>query len=995
LNLTNGTLDLGTNLIVTSIGGTGGSILNNQTTNASQLFVLGASTVNSLISGKVALSVLGGTVRLNAANTYSNGTTLASGAVLAFGSGAANAGSVAIIASNGAALNMPNTGSSSSAPNTPVKTVDGAQVTFTSSTTANAWAGQFTGSAVATNIYSGGNMTISGSNSFSGFLGTVIVTNGEVRWFNAACGGDNTTFYFVNGGGSFARDNVDIIRLGALFGNGVITMPSVSQPATYYIGAKPIDSVYSGSISGSNNIVKAGTNRLTLNGVIFTTNTDNATYTNYLYNSSIITYVNNTTISNGVLALVTPNTLTNSPNVTLAGTNAVLDATQMGYVSNLLDITSTPTNSFLVTNGIFTVVPGQILGGFGTVRGLVVNNGTIDPGLANSGGNLVLTNDLMVNSGATLGFDLSDDATGAVKANDQLIVYSNITLSGSITIAINALNGGIRSGTYPLIRYSGSLSNESGVVPNGLIPNFTLGGSYQALPGTMVLSNTPGVVILTVTNSAARNLTWTGDGVGNLWDVANSVTWLAGATPTNFYQVDSVRFTDSGAANPTVYLVGALAPSSLVVSNSNVYSFGSNGTIVSLTSLLKQGSGTLILSNGANSYTGGTLISNGVLNVGADSGGNQNDQALGTGVATVNGATAELRFGGNAGAVVNHFVSTPITMMNGGIVKAQDGVQHLTNSTVTLGAGGGVLQTVFVTKDLVLDSPLVGAGNLTVSVPGGFTGGRVVLNHGTNTLSGNITIAANGILALVNAAGITNSPVIDDQPGGILDATLRTGNTWTLQTGQTLYGNGVVRASVAVAAAGSIVSPGEPGALGTLTITNTVSTNTLATVTLAGTTVMELNRASSPNSDRLVCGTNNFGGTLTVNNLGGTLQAGDTFTLFVSTNKASFAVTNLPALGSGLVWSNSLAINGKLAVVATVNTNPTNITFSVSGNVLTLTWPPDHTGWRLLAQTNALSIGLVPSTNAWVTVPNSANVNTTNITVNPANGTVFYRLVYP
>jgi len=998
LNLTNGTLDLGTNLTVASIGGTGGGILNNQNTGASsRLFVQGSSTVNTLISGKVALTVLGGTVRLNAANTYSNGTTLASGAGLAFGSGAANAGSAAIVASNNATLNQPNTGSSSSAPNTPVNTVDGAQVTFTSSATANTWAGQFTGSATATNIYSGGNMSISGSNSFSGFLGTAIMTNGGVRWFNAASGGDNTIFYFVNGGGCFARDNVDIIRLGALFGNGAITGPSVSQPATYYIGAKPIDSVYSGSISGSNNIVKAGTNRLTLNGVIITTNTDSATYTNYLYNPSIIAYLNNTTISNGVLALVAPNTLTNSPNVTLSGTNAVLDATQMGYVSNLLSIDDgiTPTNSFLVTNGIFTVVPGQTLGGFGTVKGLVVNDGTIAPGLANSGGNLILTNNLIVDNGATLAFDLSDDATGAVKPNDQLIVSSNINLSGSITIAINALNGGIRSGTYPLIRYSGSLSNESGVVPNGPISNFTLGGNYHMLPGTFVLTNTPGVVVLTVTNSGARNLTWAGDGVGNLWDVANSLTWLAGVNTTNFYQLDSVRFDDSGAANPTVYLVGALAPNSLVVSNSNIYSFGSNGTIVSLTSLIKQGPGTLILSNGANSYTGGTLISNGVLNVGADSGNNQNDQALGTGPVSVNGATAELRFGGNAGGVVNHSISNAITL-NGGIVKAQDGVQHLTNSTITVAAAGGTFQTVFSGKDLILDSPLVGTGNLTVSVPAGFTGGRVVLSNANNTISGAVAIATNGVLAMVSSAGISNSPTIDVQQGGFLDATLRTGNTWTLQSGQTLYGNGMVRALIAVAAAGSIVSPGEPGALGTLVITNAASTNLLASITLAGTTVMEINRASTPNSDRLVCGTNNFGGTLTVNNLGAALQQGDTFTLFTSvTNKSSFTVTNLPALGGGLAWNNTLGLNGKLTVVATINTNAFKLTNSVSGNVLTLSWPADHTGYRLQVQTNTLGAGLNPASNAWFTVPGSTGVNSTNFTINPGNGAVFYRLIYP
>ena len=48
-------------------------------------------------------------------------------------------------------------------------------------------------------------------------------------------------------------------------------------------------------------------------------------------------------------------------------------------------------------------------------------------------------------------------------------------------------------------------------------------------------------------------------------------------------------------------------------------------------------------------------------------------------------------------------------------------------------------------------------------------------------------------------------------------------------------------------------------------------------------------------------------------------------------------------------------------------------------------------GWRLQAQTNALSSGL--STNwAYVT---DGSVSSTNITVNSANPTVFYRLTYP
>ena len=303
-----------------------------------------------------------------------------------------------------------------------------------------------------------------------------------------------------------------------------------------------------------------------------------------------------------------------------------------------------------------------------------------------------------------------------------------------------------------------------------------------------------------------------------------------------------------------------------------------------------------------------------MLNVGSDSGGNQNDGALGTGPVSVVGPTAELRFGGNAGNVVNHLITNAITFF-GGIVKAQDGVQHLTNTPVTVSPLGGSFQTVFNTKDLVLDAPLVGTGTLMVSVPAGFTGGRVVLANGTNAFGGNLVLATNGMLALLGWAGISNVPSIDIQQGGILDASVRTNTAvlWTVLTNQTLRGNGTVRTTQMTLAAGSTLAPGEASSIGTLTVTNFGTTNTVAIMNFAGTNIVRLNRALAQNSDRLVSGTNNFGGTLVVTNIGAALIAGDTFTLYTSvTNKSSFAVTTLPALSSGLGWSNSLAINGKL-----------------------------------------------------------------------------------
>ena len=74
-----------------------------------------------------------------------------------------------------------------------------------------------------------------------------------------------------------------------------------------------------------------------------------------------------------------------------------------------------------------------------------------------------------------------------------------------------------------------------------------------------------------------------------------------------------------------------------------------------------------------------------------------------------------------------------------------------------------------------------------------------------------------------------------------------------------------------------------------------------------------------------------------------------------------------------------------------VNLTPTNIVATVTGNQMTLSWPSDHTGWTLQVQTNSLATGL--GTN-WVNVAGSTTTNQVSTTINPANGTVFYRLKY-
>ncbi len=967
VTINNATLDMDTNLIVTNLNGTGGGIVNSSA-RTNILTIQSGGEYGGVISGKIGLLINSGTQRLDGANTYSNGTIIAVGAGLSIGQGAANPGPGLIIASNNVSIGMPTAVSASSTFSPPITNVDGATVTFTSGETANSWGNAFFGSALTTNIFSGGAMSIGGALSFSNFLGTVIITNGTVRWFNASAGGDNTVFNFIGTGGCFARDNVDIIHLGALFGNGLITAPSVSFPATYWIGAKGIDSEYSGQITGSNNIVKVGADKLTLDG--FTAGiaaTDDATFTNFQFGSAL-TNTGFTTISNGVLVIAAPNDLTASTPITLANPTAVLDVTSMGFVSNFTDINNNP-DSAIVTNGFLTVqafteltsVP-QVLGGVGAIKGNgVTNNGTISPGFATQGGTLTISNALTVNTGATNSFGLSDDPTGLVTPSGVLNVGGTVTLSGSSFVGLNALNGFINPGTYTLMKY-GSLVNESGPVPTGPIPNFTLGGPLPATTrATLILSNGTGEVDLVVASLNSSNLVWTG-GVDlvaqstNTWDVAKSTAWNSpGPTPSQFFQQDSVTF-DATSANTNVVISNSVAPASITVNGANNYLFGGTGVIIGDGTLALNGPGNLTLTNGANTFRGGTIVNGGILKAGTESGANQNDLALGTGSVTIN-ANSELRFGGNGGGtVVNHFVTNAI-VVNGGTVTAADGAQHLTNSTVTVNAGGATFRTLFSTKNLVLDSPLGGTGNLTIVSATNTTAGQVILNNTNNTISGTVTVATNGNLALTGFAGLSNAPTIDVQQGGVLDFTAKSNLAWAVVSGQTLKGNGTVRGKSATINAGATVAPGIAGAIGTLTFTNSVTTN-FSVLTLNGTTSMDINRGSAPNADRIIAGTNVFGGTLTVNNLGAALQAGDSFQLFSSAiNTGGFATVNLPALTGGLTWNNTLAANGKITVVApvvppTVSAVITN--FSLAGTSITLSGTNAQAGatYYLMSTTN-------------------------------------------
>ncbi len=114
-----------------------------------------------------------------------------------------------------------------------------------------------------------------------------------------------------------------------------------------------------------------------------------------------------------------------------------------------------------------------------------------------------------------------------------------------------------------------------------------------------------------------------------------------------------------------------------------------------------------------------------------------------------------------------------------------------------------------------------------------------------------------------------------------------------------------------------------------------------------------------------------------------------------TTNYVDGAVSNaltyyyvVTAVNTGGESTNSTQVSA----VPLPSRQPTNILAQAVGNQLQLSWPQSHLGWRLQIQTNNVATGIFTN---WATVPNSTNVNVTNLVINPMNGSVFLRLVYP
>jgi len=688
--------------------------------------------------------------------------------------------------------------------------------------------------------------------------------------------------------------------------------------------------------------------------------------------------------SNGVAGTITlgaPITINNlafnpagSGNYTIAGgyTLTLANTPSINVAANC-----SPTISASVAGAGFSMTGAGALSlsGAETLSGmLTINGGT----LALTGNNAASTANCTVAPGTTLQLANSNAFTGALALNSgstlQLRADNNTTFSPA-SIALDNASDTYNFDANFLTGATGrtlSLTNTLTFLDSATQAiNVTGNSSYTLALGTIVGTTTGhnpylALAINTLANGAGLTLAsfqsgnWSqwlnlqGGGkvtiTGNLTNVSDgsSVLYVTGGTTATLQGRSALWASASATADGYKYCV---ANGALVLDNGNALTNNSSGTGLTYSAFIL-GAVTNVFTGSGYSAPPGVLVNSN----------NNFSAAVWLGDANFPG-----------GGITNNARNTNYVA---------DGDAGFTNlGTFTIGGQNTSGTNTYANPIILGWTANKGKAATLLATTGGevdFTGG--ILQNGTDTTAG-VQVGDSMHGGLVKFAGANTYAGGTTVANGTLlvNGSLASGAV-TVQSGGALGGTGTINGPVTVQSGGTL-SPGTP--MGALTVNNSL--------TLAGDLCVTINKSLSPsNSVVIVSGalTNAGPGILIITNLGPAPAAGDSFKLFSKPlpNGGALTIAPLaPAMGFG--WVNNLAVNGTLGVV-TVATNPVNLTASCCNGELALSWPSNHTGWRLEAQTNGLGAN-------WVVVSGSTLTNLFNIPVVITNGSVFFRLVYP
>ncbi|MRS15482.1 transporter [Enterobacteriaceae bacterium RIT691] len=461
--------------------------------------------------------------------------------------------------------------------------------------------------------------------------------------------------------------------------------------------------------------------------------------------------------------------------------------------------------------GATSVASEATLGGEGILGAnvTVADNGHLAPGKdLNSVGMLTMNNlTLSDNSQLDFQFGKSNVPDAHDPLNDLLVVNGDLTLDGKLNIT-QTPGGKFDVGVYRVINYSGNLINNSLLLGN--VPDAATQLYVQTSVANQVnLVNTTGLVLNFWDGTGGLNggLKNNGkiDGGDGIWQNSRGndnwttdQTTPSGAINAPFSDgafaifsgekgnvtvdnslgevlISGSQFTTNGYVINDGVITTNTADTMMRVGDGTIlgklYTATINSTIAGSGGLDKTDLGTLVL-NGNNSYSGGTTVSGGVLQVSND----HNLGSAGTGI-TLNGGTFRYgagfdtsrawTLGDNGGTIDTNGSSVSLLSAVGGsgnLTKAGDGTLTLTQDssyqgntliqkgTLQLGNGGGsgsVTGNILNLGDLVVNRNNTLALNGIIAGPGNFIqrgSGTTVLN-GINTWSGYTLVESGTLLA--------------------------------------------------------------------------------------------------------------------------------------------------------------------------------------------------------------------------------------------------------
>ncbi|EBD6722321.1 autotransporter outer membrane beta-barrel domain-containing protein [Salmonella enterica subsp. enterica serovar Soerenga] len=682
---------------------------------------------NSGWNGQSLTKTGAGTLILNAENTYTGGTTISDGTLIATNVEALGTGNV----TDNATLEL-NTGGD-----------------FTNNISGS---GQVVKSGDET-------LTLSGSNTYTGgtiisggtlvattveALGTGDVTDNAVLELNTGGTFDNV----ISGSGQVVKSGDDALTLsgsntytggttisgGTLVATNVEALGSgdVTDDATLELNT---GGDFANNIGGTGSVVKSGDKTLTLSGT----------------NS----YTGGTTISGGTLV---------ANNVEALGTgdvtnNATLELNTGGDFDNAISgsgqvvksgdktLTLSGANSY---SGATTISGGTLIAthvnALGT--GAIDNRASL---LLDASGQFTVT-DLTTESGGNteIGAGSTLQATTLTQKSDSTLTI-NLN-SNTVDPVIHAASQVSLAGTLDITGVGDVLDSDPASTDD--LDTFTLIASDKTIAGDFEKLTVAGMDA-----DLADFITVDGriDGTGKQYELTTALTWYADRDDavTDAHGTFNLTNADGSFAVNTVLenVDATLDPASAT---------GWDGT-----SLIKQGAGTLIL-NAENTYTGGTTISGGTLVA-------TNVDALGSGAVT-DDATLEL----NTGGTFDNAISG-----SGQVVKSGDDV--LTLSGANSYSGGTLISdgtlvasnvealgTGDVTNNATLelntggdfDNAISGSGQVVKS------GDETLTLSGSNTYTGG-TLISDGTLVASNVEALGTGDVTDD---AVLE--LNTGGTF-------------------------------------------------------------------------------------------------------------------------------------------------------------------------------------------------------------------------